>query len=116
MGIALTIFGIVFAAFYVWVAVRFVRRRERWALWTLVALVCLPVLYVASFGPVCWIVSRLDANWALEVYRPLGWVMWHGEGIGSAMARYVEYGIAKDRDFAYDEDGSCYLGHVQPLQ
>lgn len=43
------------AAFCVWLAVRIVNRRERCAKWTLVAVIGLPVLYVASFGPACWL-------------------------------------------------------------
>ncbi|HEY3969257.1 MAG TPA: hypothetical protein VGM05_32195 [Planctomycetaceae bacterium] len=28
-------------------------RRERWAKWTLAGTLCLPVMYVAGFGPAC---------------------------------------------------------------
>jgi hypothetical protein len=47
-----------FIAFYVCLTVRIVNRRERWATQTLAAVVVVPVLYVASFGPACWVVSR----------------------------------------------------------
>jgi len=54
---AVAIFGIVVAAFCVWLAVRIFNRRERWAKWTLAGLVLgLPLLYVLSFGPACWLV------------------------------------------------------------
>ena len=43
------------AAFCVWLGVRVVNRRERWAKWTLATVIGMPVLYVASFGPACWI-------------------------------------------------------------
>lgn len=55
MAIALAVTGASFAAVCVWLAVRVVNRRERWAKWTLAGVVGLPVLYVASFGPACWI-------------------------------------------------------------
>ena len=54
MAVALAIFGVAFAAFCVWLMVRIVNQREQWAKWTLAVVVSLPVLYVASFGPVVW--------------------------------------------------------------
>jgi hypothetical protein len=54
MALALSIFGVAFAAFCIWLTVRIVNRRERWAKWTLATVVGLPVLYLASFGPACW--------------------------------------------------------------
>jgi hypothetical protein len=54
MGLALSIFGVTFAALCVWLTVRIINRRERWAKWTLAAVIGLPVLYAASFGPACW--------------------------------------------------------------
>ena len=57
MTLILPVLAIAFAAFCVWLTVRIVNRRERWAKWTLVAVVGLPVLYVVSFGPACWAVD-----------------------------------------------------------
>jgi hypothetical protein len=37
MAPALSIFGVAFVAFCLWLTVRVVNRRERWAKWTLVA-------------------------------------------------------------------------------
>jgi hypothetical protein len=48
MAIALAIFGVAFAAFCVWLAVRIINRRERWAKWTLAVLISLPLIYVLS--------------------------------------------------------------------
>jgi len=45
-------------ALAVWLAVRVINRRERWAKWALATLASLPVLYVVSFGPACWLDSR----------------------------------------------------------
>ena len=30
------------------------RRKHGWAFWLTLALIALPVLYIASFGPACW--------------------------------------------------------------
>jgi hypothetical protein len=73
MTIALAIFGVALAATSIWLTVRIVIRRERWAKWMAVAVAVLPVLYVASFGPACWAVGRgiLSAEHAVIVFRPI---------------------------------------------
>jgi hypothetical protein len=83
MALALTIFGVSFAAFCVWLAVRIVNRHERWAKRTLAVVVALPVLYVASFGPACWLTSQVYIggeqimwNRALIIYIPLARMIW----------------------------------------
>jgi hypothetical protein len=58
MTILLAALAITVSAFCVWLTVRTVNRRERWAKWTLAGLVGLPVLYIASFGPACWLTSN----------------------------------------------------------
>ena len=50
MMILLPALAVAFAAFCVWLVVRIVNRRERWAKWTAVVMLLLPVLYVAGFG------------------------------------------------------------------
>jgi len=64
---------VAFAAFCVWLAVRIFNRRERWAKWTLAAVLSLPGLYVVSFGPVCWLSDRATLPYGLvdSFYRPL---------------------------------------------
>lgn len=74
MSILLPAVVVAFAAFCVWLTVRIVNRRERWAKWTLAAVVFgLPVLYVASFGPACWVAADQGqiANVPV-VYWPIG--------------------------------------------
>lgn len=78
MDMALPILGVAFAATCAWLSVRIINRSERWAERTLAAIVIgLPVLYVASFGPACWISSRTgdqnsDAVTVVEqVFQPL---------------------------------------------
>ena len=53
MIIFLPALAIAFTAFFVWLMVRIINRRERWAKWTLAAVVGLPGLYVLRFGPAC---------------------------------------------------------------
>ena len=73
MAIFLAIIGSAIAAFCIWLAVRFVNRRERWAKWTLAVVVGGPLLYVASFGPACCLVGEghLHVNALRRCYRPL---------------------------------------------
>ncbi len=43
--------------------------------WIVTLLIGLPVLYVASFGPACWILSRRDGpktKWLPDLYMPIG--------------------------------------------
>src|SRR5579862_4273800 len=55
MALTLSIFGVAFAAFCIWLTVRIIKRRERWAKWTMAIVAGLPVLYVLNFGPATWI-------------------------------------------------------------
>ena len=82
MAIILPALAVAFAAFCVWLTVRIVNRRERWAKWTLAAVVSLPVLYVASYGPACWWFSGVygpsSSNGSKvrrvpQIYRPIVW-------------------------------------------
>ncbi|MBS0267043.1 MAG: hypothetical protein JSS02_34275 [Planctomycetes bacterium] len=47
-----------------WLVVRIVNRRERWAKWTGAAFVILPTVYVLSYAPV--IRLRNGPDWAME--------------------------------------------------
>jgi drug/metabolite transporter (DMT)-like permease len=64
--------AVAFAASCVWLAVRIINRRERWAKRTLAAMVGVPILYVASFGPICWALDRhwLPAKFVAWIYYP----------------------------------------------
>jgi len=71
--VVIAIFGVAFTAFCVWLVVRIVNRRERWAKWAAVVLVSTPVLYVLSTGPVVWY-CRGDGDlpgWLTIIYWPL---------------------------------------------
>ncbi len=112
MAIALPIFGVAFAAYCIWLGVRIVNRRERWAKWTLLGtIVGVPVLYVLSFGPACWwfgtpsdqsfggigpdglALTPDPATEARQIYWPIGWVALNGpSSIERALGWYAKLG------------------------
>ena len=51
--------------------------------WVVVLLIGLPVLYVASFGPACWLARPTDRLWSCvaTVYGPLGRIAVDGPGV-----------------------------------
>jgi hypothetical protein len=90
MTILLAVPAIACASFCVWLTVRILNRRERWAKWTAVVL-GLPVLYVPSFGPACWLCEHkiVKSKTAWIVYRPVIWLACEPEltGCGSTGRR-----------------------------
>jgi len=63
---------IAFTAFWAWLGVRIVNRKERWAKRLMAVNIAIPILYVASFGPACWISSRVNrgASFVTAIYGP----------------------------------------------
>jgi hypothetical protein len=98
--ILLPALAVAFAAFCVWLTVRIVNRRERWAKWTLAVVIGLPVPYVASFGPACWLAKRSELTWsrrvAPRIYWPLGWMA--SEYPGLIYDGIREYAIMGNRE------------------
>jgi len=110
MTCVIAVLGIVFAAFCIWLTVRFVNRRERWAKWTLVAAVTLPVLYIASFGPTCWIASRLWVGHSLVPYRPIIWAAVNDLVDFQLACDYAELFAAEGTQFLYSMNGDdCWM-------
>jgi hypothetical protein len=70
-------------------------RRPLWP-WIAALLIGLPVLYVLSFGPACWVASRnraalLSLN---SVYLPIGWTLEHGpQVVSNSLEFYVRMGM-----------------------
>lgn len=104
MAIALSIFGLAFAAFCVWIGIRIFNRRERWAKWT-AAGVGLVALYPLSFGPVCWISSQMnfESRMLSAFYQPIVWTFSNAEGdppqihpVGEMFVMYALVGAAND--------------------
>jgi len=70
------ILGISLAAFCVWLAVRLVNRRERWAKWTGLVIGIALIGYPLSIGPAGWLLNRDGTPLriqlaALAFYKPL---------------------------------------------
>jgi hypothetical protein len=98
MSIILPAFAVAFSAFCVWLAVRIVNRRERWAKWTLAVTLSLPVLYAVSFGPACWITSRVNVGVPVVnvIYLPMLWIRdVSPEFIGDGILWYSRIGSAR---------------------
>ena len=76
------------------------RKKPGGAFWATVLVVGLPLLYVVSFGPACWITSRLDrgADLLPVIYRPFTWGMspQTDTTIDRAIMRYAEVGAAEN--------------------
>lgn len=90
----LSILAVAFAALCVWLIVRIVNRRERWAKWALAGVVGLPALYVASFGPASWFSSRTHIGifTVPRVYHPILATLSDKGSVGNAVRWYAEVG------------------------
>ncbi len=78
MAGALAIFGVAFAAFCVWLTVRVVNRREKWAKRTAVVLTVLMTLaYPLSVGPGQWLAEQwgIPLNVVKAFYAPLEFIV-----------------------------------------
>jgi hypothetical protein len=96
MTVLLSSLGVAFVAFCIWLGVRIVNRRERWAKRTAVGIVvALPVLYVASFGPACWLIADYGtrAEALPSLYLPTGWAIMRSETIADAAHAYALFGM-----------------------
>jgi hypothetical protein len=74
MNVALPAMTVAVAAFFVWMSVRVFNRWDRRATKPVIGLIAsLPILYVLSFGPACWLNERgyLSAGEMVDLYRPI---------------------------------------------
>src|SRR4051794_21711435 len=72
------------------------RKKPGWAFWTVLTLTVLPGLYVASFGPACWIASRTKHPRVVfeQTYFPLGWCAEKiGDPAWSVLVPYASAGM-----------------------
>jgi hypothetical protein len=89
--------GAAFAAFCIWLTMRIVNRRERWAKWTAIVIVAL-FLYVLSIGPLIGLDSRGMLNEtvidvAIWVWYPCLVLIEDPEGSGAicpVLGRYAD--------------------------
>jgi hypothetical protein len=99
--------AVALTAFSVWLMVRLVNRRERWAKWTLVATIAIPVGYVGGFGPACWSSSQplecmldqhrrreaLEPPLLLKLYTPIAQIASSESMAGCVLVQYLRLGI-----------------------
>src|SRR5262245_43617677 len=113
MGTALSIIGVAFAAVCIWLTVRIVNRRERWVKWTVAAIVGLPLLYVATFGPACWLCNNfwLDSRLTWTIYRPVTW-SWYQTRPSTFSAALVWWCDLVGKDYRESQHG---YGLPRPL-
>ena len=124
MVLAMSIVGVAFAAVCVWLTVRIANRRERWAKWTLAAaLLGFPLLYLASFGPVCWITAapRIGLEpgstkpW-MRIYFPIGAVIHRTRSENNKSVKlWVTWGAARNGSVHVptDASGENWYGFTQ---
>jgi len=74
------------------------RTRAIWP-WIVAVLVGLPVLYVASFGPACWIAARTGGEGMLKFgYWPVGRIAYRGpSAIGAVIESYASADLPEGR-------------------
>ena len=72
--------------------------------WVVVVLIGLPVLYVGSFGPACWVTSqahgwsRLQPHRAMIVYFPLGALASRSDTVyGRGLRWWMTFGVKRGR-------------------
>src|SRR5947207_1915294 len=112
MTIVLSVLGVALVAFCIWLAVRIVNRRERWAKWTAAGIfIALPVLYVGSFGPACWIVAADGRHPAALpiLYLPIGWAFSISTPFNDAMHAYALLGMQPDTRVMIPIDPDGYV-------
>ena len=93
-----SVVALAFVALCVWLIIRIANRRERWAKRTLAITLCLPVLYVLSFGPAAWLETHgYFGTWwthCCEVcfYYPLIWAQQNGpDAVRDAVVWYAGF-------------------------
>jgi hypothetical protein len=109
MAVALSIFGVAFAAFCVWLTVRIVNRRKKpgWKFWA--ALIVLLVGYPLSIGPALVLSQKHPAaGFIMPIYRPIGTATFFSRTVQSAVIPYVQW-WADGASVSYDATGRIEL-------
>ena len=92
--------GISVAAFGIWLTVRIINRRERWARRTAAALVVVLVVYPLSFGPAVWLFVHVLPKSSLPVlhvlYTPLQPIFDHSQTFRNLAFRYQDCWVNQD--------------------
>ena len=116
---SLSFVGVVFTGFCVWLGVRIVNRKERWAKRAPLAMLIVFALYIASLGPASWLASWgvLPLQPAAKFYLPMFCVVDRtpvqvDRWITDALAWYTRVGEKSDGQIygrLYDESGAFEL-------
>ncbi len=80
------------------------------------AILVLFVIYTASFGPACWIMSRLDAGRNPDLFRVFSRfyqpvsvaIIRSPDEVSDCMISFLELGIARDAIMYYDAGHGIY--------
>lgn len=115
MTILVPTLAVAFAALCVWLTVRIVNRKERWAKWALAAVVGLPVLYFLSFGLAIkgFYHKPRQVSYAtvVQVYRPILIMVGRSpSGVRWTVEQYVRLWLPSDRNFGIHTDDSANFG------
>ncbi len=94
----------VFAAFFVWLVVRLINRREQWAKRAAVGMPFAFVLYFLSFGPACGLYWNgwIELKVIHTLYSPMFWIQTEGPPWARAALRwYAGFGAKEERFNSY---------------
>jgi len=83
------------------------RKKPLWP-WIVALVVGLPVLYVASFGPACWLTGwcELNGDWLLAAYAPIIRTINHGpDWLHNFLTSYSLVGAPKPCGWYVNGDG-----------
>jgi len=102
------------------------RKKSNWAMRVTAGAVIigLLVLYVASFGPACWVATNLDSDsgrrLVAKIYHPIFLAVWKGPvPVSQALYWYANAGIPDSRVVLVpvdDEDGSAGMSLLIPRE
>jgi hypothetical protein len=91
-------------------------RKPTAGFWIAAALVVMLVGYPLSFGPVCWIVSRIDScsSTVLCLYRPLDWLALESpSSVGKLLASFGQLWMSDNLTLRIGERSTERI-HVPP--
>ncbi|MGE5191994.1 MAG: hypothetical protein ACM3U2_05785 [Deltaproteobacteria bacterium] len=92
------------------------RKKPGMAFWATVVVVCLPLLYVLSFGPACWITSwtNIGARIIPIVYRPITRCLSSSAPVDGAIRWFSNLGAARGWGWSVNGGGSDLLAPDGP--
>ncbi len=82
------------------------RKKPLWP-WIVALVIGLPVLYVASFGPACWVSSRMNSGAGMipVVYAPIvNCLSSKNMGLRRTVGRFSKFGAAPEWTWRPDDD------------